>query len=208
MKAEQDYIRDIAEMRAIMERSTRFLSLSGLSGVMAGVYALAGAYVAHGWLDIEAQLANAAQVSGMEAFGAMSGMIMLGAIVLALTLVTALLLSRRKAAKHNEKTWNPATRRLLANLGVPLLAGGLLILMVIARGFPEFVLPFSLVFYGLALYSAGRFTYEEIRSLGLLETGLGLAAAWMPEHALLLWALGFGALHIVYGLYMHYRYER
>jgi uncharacterized membrane protein len=208
MKAEQDYIRDIAEMRAIMERSTRFLSLSGLSGVMAGVYALAGAYVAHSWLDIEAQWAKAASETGKEAFGAMSGMIMLGAIVLAITLVTALLLSRRKAAKNQEKTWNPATRRLLANLGVPLLAGGTLILILITQGLPAYALPFSLVFYGLALYSAGRFTYEEIRSLGLLETALGLAAAWMPEHALLLWAFGFGALHIVYGLYMHYRYER
>ena len=208
MKAEQDYIRDIAEMRSIMERSSRFLSLSGLSGVMAGLYALAGAFIAYSLLDTQAQLANAAQATGLEAFGAMSGTIALGSVVLALTLVTAALLSRRKAAKNNEKSWNPATRRLLANLAVPLLAGGILILMLIARGMPEYVLPFSLIFYGLALYSAGRITYEEIRSLGLLETGLGLASAWMTDHALLFWALGFGVLHILYGLYMHYRYER
>jgi len=208
MKAEQDYIRDIAEMRSIMERSSRFLSLSGLSGVMAGVFALAGAFVAHTVMDLPSQLTDASQMTGTEAFGAMSGIIALGGIVLALTVVTAALLSRRKAAKTNEKSWNPATRRLLANLGVPLLAGGLLILMLIARGLPEYVLPFSLIFYGLALYSAGRFTYEEIRSLGLLETGLGLAAAWLTDHALLCWALGFGVLHILYGLYMHYRYER
>ena len=47
MKEEQNYIQDIAEMRSMMERSSKFLSLSGLAGIMAGIYALSGAYIAY-----------------------------------------------------------------------------------------------------------------------------------------------------------------
>lgn len=208
MKGERDYLRDIAEMRSMMERSTKFLSLSGLAGIMAGLYALAGAGIAYKVFSFNP---NEIVSGSFKAEGASSGLlkvILLAVAVLALAVGTAVFLSRQKAKRSGEKLWNPTARRLLINLAVPLVAGGLLILVLIAKGLIGLIAPFTLLFYGLALFNASKFTYEEVKSLGLIEMGLGLASAYFVGYGLLFWALGFGVVHIVYGIYMHYRYER
>lgn len=201
MKDEQEYIQDITEMRSMMERSSRFMSLSGLAGVMAGIYALAGAFVA--WYVLGFQPgAPVTTESNLQL------LVLVGFIVLVLAIGTAFLLSWKKAGRRQEKFGNPVGKRLLINMGVPLVAGGLLVLIMIAKGMTGFIAPFTLLFYGLAQYSAGKYTYDEMKSLGLINLGLGLVGAYFTEYGLLLWALGFGVVHIVYGIYMHYRYER
>ena len=129
MKEEQDYIRDIAEMRSMMERSSKFLSLSGLAGVMAGIYALAGAYIAYSIFDF-----NPGQIgySTLQSGGLPSGLvqvIFLAIVILILALGTAVFLSYKKANKRGEKFWNPTAKRLMINMAVPLIVGGLLILI-------------------------------------------------------------------------------
>lgn len=201
MRDEQEYIQDITEMRSMMERSSRFMSLSGLAGVMAGIYALAGAFVA--WYILGFQPgAPVTTESNLQL------LVLVGFIVLVLAIGTAFLLSWKKAGRRQEKFGNPVGKRLLINMGVPLVAGGLLVLIMIAKGMTGFIAPFTLLFYGLAQYSAGKYTYDEMKSLGLINLGLGLVGAYFTEYGLLLWALGFGVVHIVYGIYMHYRYER
>lgn len=206
MKEEQDYIQDIAEMRSMMERSSKFLSLSGLAGVMAGIYALAGAYIAYKLFDFHPdQISTAAP--GSE-WPNLLKVISLAIVILVLAIGTAIFLSHKKATKRREKFWNATARRLLVNMAVPLVAGGLLILILIAKGLIGLLVPFTLLFYGLALYNAGKFTYEEVKSLGLINIGLGLVSSYFVEYGLLCWALGFGVVHIIYGIYMHYRYEQ
>ncbi|WP_315823524.1 hypothetical protein [Paraflavitalea speifideaquila] len=129
-------------------------------------------------------------------------------MVLVLAIGTSIFLSVRKAHTRGEKLWNSTAKRLLLNMAVPLVTGGLLLLIFIARGMTGFLAPFTLIFYGLALYNASKFTYEEVRSLGLIEIGLGLLGTCFVGYGLLCWALGFGLVHIIYGIYMHYRYER
>jgi len=207
MKEEQDYIRDIAEMRSMMERSSKFLSLSGLAGIMAGIYALAGAYIAYRFFYFnpgETEYSTNSENINPGLFK----VIVLAISILVLSLGTAIFLSNNKAAKRGEKLWNPTARRLLINMAVPLFAGGILILILISKGMIGFIAPFSLIFYGLAIYNASKFTYEEVRSLGLIEIALGLAGSYFVEYGLLFWAIGFGVVHIIYGIYMHYRYER
>ncbi|RYE29918.1 MAG: hypothetical protein EOP48_32305 [Sphingobacteriales bacterium] len=207
MKEDQDYIRDISEMRSMMERTTKFMSLSGLSGIMAGIYALAGAFIAHNIFEFRPGAANDnRELPGFSLD--LWRIIFLALAVLGLSLVTAMLLSRRKADKSGEKLWNASARRLVINMAVPLTTGGLLILIMIAKGLITFVAPFTLIFYGLALYNASKFTYEEMRSLGLIQIALGLTSCFLPEYGLWFWATGFGLIHIIYGIYMHYRYER
>ena len=208
MKNKQAYIRDIAEVRAMMERSSKFLSLSGLAGVLAGIYALLGVYIAGNILGFDPV---AVYPVADSAWGIPSGLLApigLGSGILFFAVGTAALLSARKAGKNKEKLWNPVTRRLLIHMLVPLASGGILILLFAARGMADVMIPFTLIFYGLALYNSGRFTYGEISSLGLIQVILGLLAVWQPQYGLTFWALGFGIAHILYGMYMHYRYER
>ena len=208
MKEDQDYIRDIAEMRSMMERSSKFLSLSGLAGVMAGIYALAGAYIAYKVFYFNPdEIANSVLKTGIASPSLLKS-IFLALIILILAISTAIFLSYIKANKKGEKLWDPTAKRLLINMAVPLIAGGLLILILISQGLIGLVAPFTLLFYGLALYNASKFTYEEVRSLGLIQIILGLISSYFVGYGLLFWAVGFGVVHIIYGIYMHYRYER
>ncbi len=208
MKEEKDYIQDISEIRTMMERSSKFLSLAGWAGIMAGLYALAGAWIAYDIFYFNPDEIIYGNLSAGTISAGVWQVIILALSILVLTLVTAIILSRNKATKKSERLWNATSRRLLINLGVPLVAGGVLILILISKGFIGFIAPFTLIFYGLALYNAGRFTYSEIQTLGLIEIVLGLISSYFVGYGLLFWALGFGVLHIIYGIYIHYKYER
>ena len=204
MKEEKDYIRDIAEIRTMMERSSKFLSLSGWAGIMAGIYALTGAFIAYKVLNFN----PGAVEDGVAPSESFSKVIFLAIIIFVLAIVTAVFLSYKKAEKKGEKIWNATSRQLLINMAVPFLAGGVLILILIAKNFYGLVAPFTLLFYGLALFNASKFTYHAVKILGLVEIVLGLTSAYFEEYGLLFWALGFGIAHIIYGVYIHYRYEK
>ncbi|RYY28944.1 MAG: hypothetical protein EOO04_07795 [Chitinophagaceae bacterium] len=201
MKEEQDYIRDIREMRTIMERSSKFTSLSGLASIIAGIYALVGAYISWAVFDY--------RIDGLQSDpGRITGVIVVALVVLIFSVGTAFLLSQKKAQKKGERVWNATSRRLLNTTAVPLVTGGMLILILLSNSLTGLILPATLIFYGLALYNASRLTYEEVRSLGIIQIILGLLSAWIISYGLLFWVLGFGVAHIVYGIYLHYKYER
>jgi len=205
-KDPQDYIRDIADIRSMMERSSKFLSLSGWAGTMAGVYALAGAYLAYSFLHFNPDKLQYS-LPGNPTSNLLQ-LILLGLIILILAIGTAVFLSQRKAVTTGEKLWNPTARRLLTAMGVPLVTGGLLILIFLAHGLTGLIAPSSMIFYGIALYNASRYTFEDVRTLGIIQIFLGLLGSWFIGYGLLLWALGFGVFHIIYGIYMHYKYEQ
>src|SRR6478609_10058005 len=198
MKEEQKYIQDIAEIRSMMERSSKFLSLSGLAGVMAGLYALIGAFIAYKVFSFNPDaIGYNTGESETESSGLLK-LIFLALAILILAIGTAVYLSQQKAKKRGEKLWNSTSQQMLFHMAVPLSVGGLLILVMIAKGLIGLVAPFTLVFYGLALYNASKFTYKEVKSLGLIEVVLGLISSYFVGYGLLFWALGFGVLHIIY----------
>jgi len=207
MKDEKDYIQDITEIRSMMERSSKFLALSGWEGILAGIYALSGAFVAYKFFNFNPDKILYTIESG-DATAGLTNVIILAIVVLILALGSAVLFSNKNAGKRGEKLWNPTTRRLLANMSVPLVAGGLLILVLISKGLIGLVAPCTLIFYGFALYNASMLTYKAVKILGFVEIGLGLISAYFVEYGLLIWALGFGVVHIIYGIYMYYKYER
>lgn len=208
MEKEQDYTRDIAEIRSMMERSSKFVSLSGLAGIMAGIYALAGAYIAYRIFYFNPDEIIYRTIEAGSFSTGLLKVIMLALVILILATGTAIFLSNKRANKRGEKLWNPTARRLMINMAVPLITGGLLILILISKGLIGLIAPFTLLFYGLALYSASKFTYEEVKSLGLIQITLGLLSSYFVGFGLLFWAIGFGLVHIIYGIYMHYKYER
>lgn len=201
MKDQKDYKQDIADIRSMMERSSKFLSLSGWAGIMAGVYALLGAYLAYWFYEFNPDQLDYRSSNLQE-------VIFLALVILILALGTAIALSYRKGKRKGEKLWNPTSRRLLLHMSLPLLVGGVLLIILISKGLTGLVAPLSMIFYGLAIFNASKFTFEDIKILGLVQISLGLVGVYVVELGILLWALGFGVAHVIYGIYMHYRYER
>ena len=203
MKEEQDYLKDLAEIRSMMERSSKFLSLSGLAGVMAGMYAIAGAWVAYHYFAF-----NPDAIFYVVSDSDLPKIVGMAVAVLVMAVGTAIILSGKNASKKGVKSWNSTSRQLMIQMAIPLSAGGILMLMLLQNGLIGLLAPLSLIFYGLALYNAGKFTYKEISSLGLIQIVLGLLSVWFIEFSLIIWAAGFGLVHIIYGIFMHFNYER
>ncbi len=201
MNKEQDQLQNLAEIRSMMERSSRFMSLSGLAGVMAGIYALAGAAIVFTRFNFNPD-------SIVTKPDQLTYVIFTAISVMVLAIGTAIILSIKNARNKEEKAWNATSRRLLVNFAVPLFAGGILMLILLSKELVGLMAPFSLIFYGIALYSASKFTFDNVKFLGLIQIVLGLTGTYFIEYSLLCWTIGFGVIHIVYGLYLHFRYER
>lgn len=208
MNETEDYLKHISEIKTLMERSNRFLSLSGISGVIAGVYALAGAGVAWWLMDYYDKPAFLSRFTSRPDGDLLFWLAVDGFVVLLLAVTTGILLTAARSRANGQKIWDNTSKRLFINLAIPLVAGGILCIIYLSRGYIGVLAPLTLVFYGLALVNGSKYTLSDIRSLGLLEIGLGILAAIFVGYGLLFWALGFGVLHIAYGLYMHYKYER
>jgi len=198
----KDYLKDLTEIKDLMNRSSRFISLSGLSGILAGVYALIGAAMAYyivtnsarGYLILDGTIFNICVfILFMIAF---------------LSVVTAIFLTTRKAKKNNEKIWDKSSRRLLINFLVPLIVGGIYILIILDQQKYGQSGALMLIFYGLALVNASKYSIGDIRYLGYVEILLGLICALFPGYGFWLWVLGFGVMHIIYGTLMYYKYDR
>lgn len=192
---------DIRAIREMMEKSSKFLSLSGMAGVVAGTAALLGAAFAYSYLLKEPWLTEYSR--GQEMLILLAD----AAAVLAVSLGFGIFLSWRKARKNGQPLFNKVTYRILYSLAVPLAAGGLFCLIYLMRGDLHTVIAGTLLFYGLALVNASKYTYGEIHYLGLTEIVLGLAAALFGRYGILFWSLGFGLCHIVYGLVMYFKYD-
>lgn len=208
MKEDRDINKDIAEIRSMMERSTKFLSLSGWAGIMAGIYALAGAWIVYTYYDFNPGKIVYSTTQTDNVSSALPAVIGVAVTVLILAIGTAMILSYQKANKRDEKVWNATSRRLLAHMAVPLLTGGILILILLSNGLIGLVAPLTLIFYGLALYNASKFTYVDLKFLGLIQVVLGLFSVNFVAYGLLFWAVGFGVVHIFYGIYIYFKYER
>jgi hypothetical protein len=210
---EQEQLNTLTDIRNLMERSSRFLSLSGLSGVFIGIYALAG--TAAGWWYVNSNnyvltsyysLATAPEGKTNQSF--LDFFIADAAIILLLSLITGFVLTQKKAKQQGLKIWDATAKRMLINLIIPLLTGGVYCLVLLYHQQIDLVAPSMLIFYGLALLNASKYTYNDIRYLGVLEILLGLTASLHVGYGLIFWGIGFGVLHIIYGISMYYKYER
>jgi hypothetical protein len=198
----ENYLQDIQDIRKMMDRSTQFLSLSGLAGIMAGVYALAGAYAAKQIYD-----RNYGNYITLES-DAFKTIIGIAGAVLVLSVVTAYFLTARKAKKQGETVWNTTSKRLAANFMIPLATGGIFALILLKNGYAGLIAPVTLMFYGLACVNASKYTMRQVRYLGLTIIIIGLTATNFEGYGLEFWALGFGVCHILYGAIMYYKYDR
>lgn len=218
MNQQQQGLEALQDIKRIMERSSRFISLSGWSGIAAGLCALAGAGLAVNrianykrslYLDTPGDMRLAGPGWRSEAMDVLSiELLFIAAGVFLTSVVLAFLFTYIRSRKNNLPIWGPTARRLMWNTLVPLAAGGAVVLNMLQRGHYLQIAPLCLIFYGLALLNGSKYTLGEIRYLGYCQIMLGLINLWEPGWGLIFWAIGFGVLHIVYGAVMWWRYER
>lgn len=204
--SEKDYLQDISDIKNIMNKSTKFISLSGLSGVCAGFYALIGAYFARNILlkhNIYDTSRNTINPNNIEI--KLVGIALLVAII---SIITGLIFSRNKAKQHGVKIWDATTKRLLFNFMIPLITGGVFSLILLNNGFFGYIASATLIFYGLSLFSASKYTIGNVKYLGIAEIILGLIAMNYVGYGVYFWAIGFGIFHIIYGAMMYFMLER
>ena len=208
MSNQEEQLNALSDIRNMMDRSSRFISLSGLSGVFAGITALVGAYFAYGelkkYLEGDFGYGIGADVE-IEA-----NLIKIAFFVLVIALSGGFLFTYRQSKKKNIPFWGKTAKNLMINLAIPLIVGGFFIIALLFN-FPSalgLVAPSCLIFYGLALINASKYTYTDIRFLGICEVILGIIAMFYVGYGLYFWAIGFGILHILYGLIMYFKYER
>ena len=202
-------LQELKDIKRMMERSSRFISLSGLSGIAAGVCALIGAWIARDILNSYYGAYNSEGFFSGDAFSKLKiQLLVLGVIVFAVAFISSFIFTWQKAKKQNIPLWNMTSRKLLWNMMIPLTAGALFIIAMLHYDDWAYVAPASLIFYGLALVNASKYTFTDVRYLGYGQIILGLINMLYIGKGLYFWAAGFGGLHIVYGAIMWWKYER
>lgn len=207
-----EHLENLKEIRSLMERSSKFLSLSGLSGISAGVVALIAAYVVYA--QKVALTGDTTPKAIFDANAYAEGddfktfLLKTALITVLAALILGVYFTIRKARKESKTVWNSLSKKLLINLMVPLVAGGIFCLALMFHGVLWIVPSATLLFYGLALFSAAKYTVRDVEYLAISEIVLGLLSLVLTGYSLLFWAMGFGFLHIFYGTIMYWKYEK
>jgi hypothetical protein len=211
MRPDNQHLEALQDIRQMMQRSSRFISLSGLSGIAAGMWALAGAYIAHNWIRDARVETTGGYTRGYPAFyndHLVWNLLLLATAVAGAALLTAFYFTWRRTKETKTALWNHTSKQLAINTLIPLTAGGLFLLAMLQQNEWRFIAPGSLIFYGLALVNGSKYTLSDIRYLGILEIILGVLATQFLGYGLYFWAFGFGVLHIIYGFIMWWKNER
>ena len=204
----KDYLQDISDIKTMMSKSSRFLSISGLSGILAGIYALIGAYIGYGIIYAD----NVVTVDGYRTLlitkESTTHIFLVAITVVVMSILTGIILSYTKAKKQNESMWDTTSKRLIINFLIPLITGGIFIMLLLEKNVYALVAPLTMIFYGLACVNASKYTLGYIRYLGITMIVIGLISTYFLGYGLFFWALGFGVCHIFYGTIMHFKYDR
>lgn len=207
------HLNTLSEIRDLMERSSRFISLSGLSGVFAGLFAILGAALLYIFLEsapFQQAHMDYVKLQEWQKWGVNFYQFVFidAACILTGALGSAIFFTTQKAKRKGLPIWNSTTKRLLFHLFLPLATGGIFCLALFLNDMPSMIAPATLIFYGLALLNASKYTLPDIYYLGVCEILLGLIGSFIQAYSLEFWILGFGVLHIIYGTVMYIKYER
>lgn len=204
MQQNNEHLDALHDIRNMMERSSRFISLSGLSGIAAGCCALAASLYIRGEINHYFSESNGDQ----SAMSLRTTLLATALVTFSVALLLAFLFTYLRSRSTGIPIWGITAQRLLVNTAIPLAVGGVVVLKLLEAGLIGLVAPMCLLFYGLALINGSKYTLREVRWLGFSQLLLGLINLWMIGYGLLFWAIGFGLLHIIYGAMMWWKYEK
>jgi len=208
MDNRQEHLKNLSEIRSLMERSSSFISLSGLSGISAGIIGLIAAYILQSRIAPYMNYTRDVFITPEKRTDLIMFGVMVSLAVLIVTFALAIFFTAHKAKKRGFPVWDGSAKRLVLNLFIPLIAGGLFCLLLVYHYFDWLVIPSMLIFYGLALINASKYTLHEIMWLGISEIILGLCATYFLSYSIYFWGLGFGVMNIIYGAVMYFKYEK
>ena len=208
MDQNQEHLKNLSEIRSLMERSSSCLSLSGLSGISAGIIGLAAAVILDYKLSPFLDYRKTVFLTAEHRNELINFSLLILIPALLLTFVSVIFFTSLKAKKKNLKLWEPSAKRLIVNLFIPLITGGLFSIILLLNYYDNLIFPSMIIFFGIALVNASKYTLGEIFWLGLINVLLGLTAMLFPQYSLLLWGIGFGVMNIIYGTMMYFKYER
>lgn len=199
MKEQNQHLDHLQEIKKLMEKSSKSGSLSGIAGIIIGILAISGVSLTYYFLD-KSPFEPGYFLIEREKFDVL---VLIAFIVLFLSLVTGAVMAVKK------DTWNDlATKKLLFNLFIPLIVGGIYSITLYYQGLFGWIAPVTMIFYGLGLFSAGKFSMPEIQFLGIIFSALGLFATFLIDYGLLIWGFGFGFLHLIFGIIIYLKYEK
>jgi len=212
MNATQKLSNELHDIKKMMEQSSRFISLSGLSGIAAGACALIGAWFTNKFIGRDEVVLTRQTLNTPDSIlhgdFINSRILQIAFITFVAAFLSAFIFTYRRSKKTNVPVWGTTAKRLMINVSVPMIAGGIFLLALIKNGVYDFIAPGCLIFYGLGVLNASKYTLHETRYLGYCEIILGLICLYFPGDGLYFWAAGFGILHIAYGVFMWFKYER
>jgi hypothetical protein len=204
----------LQDIKSMMERSNRFLSLSGLSGIWTGFCALAGVTAMYIWLKMPNAAWQAANYIDRSlgnqnwGLGYRGAFLVIGVCTALMALLGVFFFNYRKAKQLNHSLWDASAQRMVYALLTPLVIGAVFCIALARYDLIGLIAPSTLVFYGLALIHSDKHTIGNVRILGILQVCLGLFGLFFPYYGLHLWAFGFGILHILYGTWMYLKFEK
>ncbi|MGN6602818.1 MAG: hypothetical protein ACTHK8_10235 [Ginsengibacter sp.] len=202
MNEQQQSLEELQHIKQMMEKSSRFISLSGLSGISAGAVAIFGALLA------AKMISDFRYEVGISYQELVTELVVVAAVVIILALASGFVFTYLRSKRNGVSIWSATTYRLVFNLAIPLVVGAFLLLRLLQLQYVSLIAPGCLLFYGLALVNASKYTLGEVRYLGYCELILAIINLWVPAHGLIFWTIGFGLLHIIYGIIMWRKYER
>jgi len=210
MTEKEKHLEDLLEIRKMMERSSKFISLSGMSGVSAGIIALVGAAIAYWYVNFYFKNHNVSLIFKNYSINIeiVIFLFILAGLILGLALISGFFFTYKRAKSRGHSIFDKTAFRAINNLLIPLVTGGLFCIILIFYREIYIIAGITLIFYGLALVNASHHTLSEIKYLGITEIILGLIACLLPRYGLIFWAIGFGILHIIYGIHMYIKYDK
>jgi len=206
MDQQERSLQEIYHIKKMMERSSRFSSLSGVGAILAGVFALAGCWLAAKKIECWQRGDCAGQGNGISEM--LNYLLLIAGLTLAAALISTFIFTYLRLKKTGSPLWSSITIRIFWNIAIPFLAGGFFLIRVLQLGEFELVAPVCLLFYGVALVNCAKYTLSEVRYLGYAEILIGIISLWLPSYGLYFWAAGFGLFHIVYGILIWFWHER
>jgi len=202
-------IQSVNEIKALMERSSKFVSLSGLTGILVGVYSLIGSWLAVRTLGLQGiNTGEFSRVLNVTTPMRLKIIVLLALCVFITSLITTFIISYYKSRRSKQKLFNKLTYRLIWNFSIPLLTGGLFCLALLHHGHYGLTSSVMLLFYGMSLINVSKYTFSNVGWLGYAFIILGLLDCFLEGHGLIFWTLGFGVFHIIYGVLFYFLYER